>query len=73
MIKRTLIREPSKEEPSQRRALFRVKCKITGKLCRVIIVLGSTDNIISEEAASKLNLKRIPHEKPYKVTWLNKG
>ena len=34
---------------------------------------GSTDNIISEEAIQKLNLVRIPHDHPYRVTWLNKG
>ena len=27
MMRRTLIKEPVKEEPSQRRSLFRIKCK----------------------------------------------
>ena len=54
MIRRTLVKEPSKEEASQRRAPFRIKCKITRKVCRVIIDLGSTDNIISEEAVEEL-------------------
>lgn len=44
-----------------------------GKLCRMIIDSGSTDNIISLEAANKLKLERIPHSCPYKVSWLNKG
>ena len=44
-----------------------------GKVCRVVIDSLSTDNIISEEAISKLKLKIIPHTNPYKVTWLNKG
>ena len=35
--------------------------------------LGSIDNIISEEATQKLQLVRIPHAHPYRVTWLNKG
>ena len=73
MIRRTLIKEQIKEEPSQRRALFRIRCKIMGKVCRVIIDSGSTNNIISKEAVNKLKLKRIPHANPYKVTWLNKG
>lgn len=46
MFRRTLIREPMKEEPSQRRALFRVKCKVQNKVCKVIIDSRSTDNII---------------------------
>ena len=44
-----------------------------GQVCRVIIDSGSTDNIVSKEAVSKLKLKRISHTNPYKVTWLNKG
>lgn len=73
MIKKTFIKEPIKEEPSQRRELFRIRWKIMGKVCRVIIDSGSIDKIFSEEAVSKLNLKRLPHANPYKVTWLNKG
>ena len=42
-----------------------------GKVCRVIIDLGSTDNIISEEAVEKFKLEMIQHDNPYKVTWLN--
>ena len=44
-----------------------------GKLCKVIIDSGSTDNIISVEAVNKLGLERLPHSCPYKVSWLNKG
>ena len=64
MIIRTLIKESIKEEPSLRRALFRIKCYIMGKVCRVIIDSGSIDNIISEEVVNKLKLKRIPRAKP---------
>ena len=73
MIRGTLIKEPVKGGPSQRRALFRMKCKIMGRLCKVIIESGSTDNIASKEAISKLNLQRIPHNSPNRVTWLNMG
>lgn len=72
-VRRMLIREPVKEDPKQRRSLFKVKCKILGKVCKVIINSGSIDNIISEEALSKLGLSSMPHSHPYKVTWLNKG
>ena len=34
---------------------------------------GSIDNVIFEEVVTKLSLKRIPHEDPYRVTWLKKG
>ena len=40
---------------------------------KVVVDSGSTDNVISEEAVTKLKLQKIPHDNPYKVTWLNKG
>lgn len=73
MFRRTLIRESMKEEPSQRRAMFRVECKVKNKVCKVIINSSYTDNIVSEESVNNLKLKKLPHNNPYRVTWLNKG
>ncbi|XP_059075260.1 uncharacterized protein LOC131875213 [Cryptomeria japonica] len=73
MMRRTLIKVPIEKEPPQRKSLFRTTCKSQGKCCKVVIDYGSTDNLVSMEMVEKLNLKRIPHTKPYKVTWLNKG
>ena len=39
MIRRTLLKEPVKADTTQKRALYRVQCKVKGKLCRVIIDL----------------------------------
>ena len=71
MIRKVLIRWPNQSEPKQRRALFRDRCKIQGRFCKVIVDSGSIDNIILEEAAKKLKLTKVPHANPYKVTWLN--
>ena len=68
MIKRILTKELAKGEPKKRRALFKVRCKIMGKVCKVIIDSGSTDNIILEESIAKLKIPKIPHSTPYKVT-----
>lgn len=73
MFRRVLIKQPTLDEPKHRRALFRIRCKILGKVCKVVVDSGSTDNIISEEAINKLKLTKIPHVNPYKITWLNKG
>ena len=54
MFRRVILKEPSKEEPKQRRALIRDKCKMKGKVCKVILDLGSTNNVISKEATQKL-------------------
>lgn len=66
MFNRVLIRQPVKDEPKHRRALFRVRCKILGKVCKVIVDSGSTNNIILDEAAKKLKLTKIPHTNPYR-------
>ena len=72
MLRRVLVKELVKEEHKKRRELFITTCKILGKVCKVIIDSGSTDNVMSEEAVQKLGLKKIPHVCPYRVTWLNK-
>ena len=49
----------------QRRSLFHTRCKCRDKFCDVIIDGGSTDNLVSEEMASKLKLKREKHPQRY--------
>ena len=61
MFNRVLTRQPVKDETKHKRALFRIRCKILGKVCTVIMDSGSINNIISEEAMNKLKLTKIPH------------
>ena len=70
-----VLLKPKKEvvRSSQRKALFRTACKVQGKCCKVVIDSGSTDNIVSTEMVEKLNLKKVKHPTPYKVSWLHKG
>ena len=68
MFRRVLIKQQAPDEPKHRRALFRIKCKILGKVCKVVVDSRSTDNITPEEAINKLKLTKIPHVNPYKVT-----
>ncbi|XP_024038267.1 uncharacterized protein LOC112097314 [Citrus clementina] len=53
--------------------IFQTTCTIRGKVCRMVIDSGSCENVILEEAITKLNLKTEPHQTPYKLTWLKKG
>ena len=46
MLRRVLVKEPIKDDPKQRRALFRTTCRILGKVCKVIIDSRSTDNLL---------------------------
>lgn len=73
MMRRTMLKIPQAQEPPQMKSLFRTTCKSRGKICKVIVDSGSTENIVSVEMVAKLKLKRLPHLTPYKVSWLNRG
>ena len=51
----------SETKPRQRRSLFCTQCKCKGKYCDVIIDSGRTNNLVSEEMVSKINIKREKH------------
>ena len=54
MVRITLCNKGSDEEPVLRRSLFKTKCKMNGKCCKVIIDSGSSTNLASEELVIKL-------------------
>ncbi|KAH9668899.1 hypothetical protein KPL70_021564 [Citrus sinensis] len=56
-----------------RQNIFQTTCTIGCKVCRIVIDSGSCENVISEKAITKLNLKTEPHQTPYKLTWLKKS
>ena len=64
MLRRVLVKELVREEPRQRRSLFRTTCKILGKVCKVIIDSRFIDNVLLEEVVQNLRLINIPHVSP---------
>lgn len=46
---------------------------IAEQVSKVIIDHGSCENVVSEDAIKKLQLKIDRHPKPYKLSWLKKG
>ena len=70
MVRRTLCNKGSDEEHVLKRSLFKTKCKMNGKCCKVIIDSGSSTNLASEELVTKLQLQRLKHPKPYHVSWI---
>ena len=64
MFNRTLLKIAVEKKPPQRKTLFKTLCKVKGKVCKVIVDSGSTDNIASIEMVNKLGLKRYPHPNP---------
>ncbi len=74
LVLHKVLLKPVKEitDQTQRKALFRTVCKSRGKCCKLIIDSGSTDNLVSTEMVEKLELKRLKHPNPYRVSWLQK-
>ncbi|KAI0498175.1 hypothetical protein KFK09_021416 [Dendrobium nobile] len=59
--------------PTQRNAIFKTKCTISGKVCDLLIDSGCTENIISQSAVNALKLKTTKNPTPYKISWVKRG
>ena len=55
-VRRTLCYKGSDEKLFLRRSLFKTRCKMARKCCKVIIDSGSSTNLASEELVTKLQL-----------------
>ncbi|XP_038678354.1 uncharacterized protein LOC119979794 [Tripterygium wilfordii] len=71
--KSLLIPKESNGEDWLRTNIFQTTCTVGEKVCKLIIDCGSCENVVSEEATSKLQLQTVQHPKPYKLSWLKKG
>lgn len=56
MVRRTLCSKKVDKEPILERSIFRTRCKVLDKCCKVIIDSGSSRNLASEELVTKLQL-----------------
>ena len=52
---------------------FHSWCTIGGKVCQLVIELGSCENVVAEEVVEKLALEIEKHPNPYRSEWLKKG
>jgi hypothetical protein len=67
MRKVLLMPEKEAENPSQRNRIFRTACKTKDRVCKVIMDIGSTNNLVSTEMVEKLELETIEHPSPYRI------
>ena len=72
MMQRILWEAHVTKGPPQRKPLLKTTCKMNGKVCKVIVDSGSTNNITSIEMVDKLKFQRIPHPHPYRASWLTR-
>ena len=68
MVRRTLYNNGGDEKSILRRILFKIRCKMAGKCCKVNIDNGSSKNLASEELVTNLQLQRLKNPKPYHVS-----
>ncbi|CAA0834964.1 F-box associated ubiquitination effector family protein, partial [Striga hermonthica] len=59
------------DEPVERHQIFESTCTIGDKVCRFIIDLGSSKNVISHDSLTILGLLSDPHPHPYKLAWIH--
>ena len=53
--------------------VFHTRCTSKGKVFLVTVDSMSFDNCVSMNMVQKLDLKMIPHPRPYNLCWLQKG
>ena len=71
MIRRTLNNQTSATMETQRENIFHTRCKVLENICSLIVDSGQCCNFCSTRMVEKLNLKVVPHPKPYKLQWIN--
>jgi hypothetical protein len=73
MMRKFLLKlEKEMENLVQRNNLFKTTCKTKDRVCKVIFDSGSTNNLVFTEMIENLELERVGHPSPYKVSWLQK-
>jgi len=71
--KSLLTRKGDSGDDWLRTNIFHTICTVADKVCKMIIDSDSCENVVSDEAVQKLQLKTERHPKPYKLSWLSKG
>ncbi|GER25966.1 mutant gag-pol polyprotein [Striga asiatica] len=61
------------EDEGLRRRLSESTCIINDRVCRFVIDSGASDNVISNEAVTKLGLLSEPHPDPYSLAWIQRA
>nr|GEX15060.1 hypothetical protein [Tanacetum cinerariifolium] len=70
LVRRLVLTSTKKVEDSQRHNIFQTRCKINQDVFNVIVVGGSSENIISRDIMTRLKLTPKKHPKPYKIGWI---
>lgn len=73
MIRRSCLAPHTQTQDPRCHALFQTRCTVAGKVCKMIIDSGSSENVIAADAVKKLQLKDEDHQQPYQLAWIQKN
>lgn len=73
MIRRALHAKEVNPSDEQREKISHSRCTIKGKVCSLIIDIGSCTDVASTTLINKLHIPISSHPNPYKLQWLNQG
>jgi len=71
VVARYALTQPERAEDWRRTTIFHTYIKCGDKGCKIIIDNGSCIHAVSSNIVAHLGLKRVPHPKPYNVSWVN--
>ena len=71
VIQRLLCSMPQPENTQQKK-IFKSKCTVNGKVCKLVIDSCSCENLISQNLVNHLKLQTHDHPNPYNIGWIKK-
>ncbi|XP_010253018.1 PREDICTED: uncharacterized protein LOC104594433 [Nelumbo nucifera] len=69
---RCILSTPTKTDDWRHTSRFQAYYKCGDAVCKVVIDGGSSMNVVSKFAISRMKLKPEPHPQPYRVAWVDK-
>ncbi|BBH03402.1 hypothetical protein Prudu_014267 [Prunus dulcis] len=71
-VMRCIYSAPALPDSWKRTSIFHTYVPCNNQTCKLVIDSGSTMNVISKSAVTRLNLKPEPHPHPFHVAWVDK-
>ena len=70
-VVRCILTQPLVSDDWRRTTIFHMYCRLSEKVCKVIINSGSYINAISTGIITRLGLTHVDHLFPYRVSWVD--
>uniref|UniRef100_A0A5B7BML6 RNA-directed DNA polymerase n=1 Tax=Davidia involucrata TaxID=16924 RepID=A0A5B7BML6_DAVIN len=71
-VMRCILSTPAEKDDWKRTSIFQTILKCGDKLCQIVIDGGSSMNVVSRRAVTRMKLTPEPHPQPFRVAWVDK-